>query len=426
MLLGGPPVAENAPHMSPAVLSLVALLAAIVISFASRLNVGVLAIPLAWAVGVYGGRSPEQIIGGFPASLFLTLTGVTLLFAIAESNGTIGRLAAQLASAARGRTRLLPVIMFFVACAISSSGPGAIPATALVAPLAFAMAPPAVVPPFLTALMVANGANAGNLSAVSAVGIIANSRMASVGLGGHEWKVWAANFIAHALVAAVAYVVLVRRVSADSAEAAADLPPLRTDQWSTLAIIAGWIVMVVAFEAPLGLAAFAASALLVVVQAGRDDAAIKNMPWGAILMVCGVTTLVVTAERAGGLELFTTLLARLATPGTLNGVIAFVTGAISSASSTSGVVLPTFLPTAPGLVEQVGGGDPLAVALSINIGSSLVDVSPLSTIGAICVAALSHPQLSQDLFRRMLVWGLSMTVVGALFCQFVASWLARL
>ena len=41
--------------------------------------------------------------------------------------------------------------------------------------------------------------------------------------------------------------------------------------------------------------------------------------------------------------------------------------------------------------DEVGGGDPLAVALSINVGSSLVDVSPLSTIGALCVAAAGVP-----------------------------------
>ena len=117
---------------------------------------------------------------------------------------------------------------------------------------------------------------------------------------------------------------------------------------------------------------------------------------------------------------------RLATPESVNGVIAFVTGAISSASSTSGVVLPTFLPTAPGLVQQVGGGDPLAVALSINVGSSLVDVSPLSTIGAICVAAMSNAAAARDLFRRMLLWGLSMILVGALLSQLLAGWFARL
>jgi hypothetical protein len=119
------------------------------------------------------------------------------------------------------------------------------------------------------------------------------------------------------------------------------------------------------------------------------------------------------------------LLARLSTPDTVNGVVAFVTGLISTWSSTSGVVMPAFLPTAQSLVERLGGGDPLAVALSINVGSALVDVSPLSTIGALCVAAVSDPDTSGDLFRKLLLWGLSMTVVGALLCQLVAGPLAR-
>lgn len=412
--------------MNPAVASLLALLVAIAISLASRVNVGLIAIPLAWGVGVYAGKPAETIIGGFPTSLFVTLAGVTLLFSLADANATIAQLAARLTGLAGSRARLLPPMFFLIACALSTLGPGAIPAVALVAPLALATAAPAGIPPFLTALMVANGANAGNLSPLSAVGIIANTRMASVGLGGHELKVWAANFLAHVIVAAAAYAVLVRRItSRDSA--AIDRPaPLTRPQWLTLAVVFGWIAAVLLFSAPLGLAAFAASVLLVVAGAADESAALKRMPWSAILMVCGVSMLVTTAERVGGLELFTALLAKLATPASINGVIALVTGVISSCSSTSGVVLPTFLPTAPGLVQQVGGGDPLAVALSINVGSSLVDVSPLSTIGAICVAAVSDPQTARDLFRTMLIWGLAMTLVGALLCQLFASTFARM
>lgn len=413
--------------MTPALVSLLALLTAIVVSFASRLNVGILAIPLAWAVGVYGGRAADTVLGGFPASLFVTLAGVTLLFAMAESNGTIGNLATRLTATAGGRARLLPLLVFVVACLISTCGPGAIPATALVAPLAFAMAPPSTVPPFLTALMVANGANAGNLSPLSAVGIIANSRMEAAGLGGHEWKVWAANFLAHLLVAAIAYAVLARTMRGGRDTSAPPVPtPLDRAKWLTVGVVGMWVIAVVVFSAPIGLAAFAAAALLVLLGAADEGAALQRMPWAAIVMVCGVTMLVTTAERVGGLQLFTSVLAALASPHSINGVIAFVTGAISSASSTSGVVLPTFLPTAPGLVQQVGGGDPLAVALSINVGSSLVDVSPLSTIGAICVAALSHADLARDLFRKMLIWGLSMTIVGAVLCQLFAGWLARI
>ena len=143
-------------------------------------------------------------------------------------------------------------------------------------------------------------------------------------------------------------------------------------------------------------------------------------------MVCGVSMLVALLERTGGMPLFASLLSRLATPATLDGSIAFVTGAISAWSSTSGVVIPAFLPTAPALVAQTGGGDPLAVSLSIAVGSHLVDVSPLSTLGALCIATLADPAAQRTLFRQLLTWGLSMIAVGALLCQLAAGWVARL
>jgi di/tricarboxylate transporter len=282
-------------------------------------------------------------------------------------------------------------------------------------------------PVFLTALMVGNGANAGNLSPLSAVGVIANERMRDAGLGGHEWKVFAANFLAHVLVAVVAYAFLARTLDARRGSGGlAEHDPMSRRHEVTLAIVAAWIAAVVFAGAPLGLAAFAASVLIIVSRAAEETAALKRMPWGAIIMVCGMTMLVTAAEKAGGLQLFTSLLAGLATPRTINGLIAFVTGVISTASSTSGVVLPTFLPMSPGLVTQVGGGDPLAVALSINVGSSVVDVSPLSTLGALCVTAVMDPDASRDLFRKLMVWGLSMTIVGALMCQLFAGAFARL
>jgi len=165
---------------------------------------------------------------------------------------------------------------------------------------------------------------------------------------------------------------------------------------------------------------------VIILRAADEGTAIKRMPWSAIVMVCGMTMLVTLVEKSGGMDVFTALLARLARPSTINGVIAFVTGVISTYSSTSAVVLPTFLPTVPGLVQQVGGGDPLAVALSINVGASLVDISPLSTLGALCVATIPEPEASRDLFRKLLIWGLSMSLVGAVMCQLLASAFAAL
>ena len=64
------------------------------------------------------------------------------------------------------------------------------------------------------------------------------------------------------------------------------------------------------------------------------------------------------------------------------------------------------------------------MALSINVGSALVDVSPLSTIGALCVAAVADVVVARKLFRAMLEWGVAMTLVGAVFCALFAPLLA--
>ena len=110
------------------------------------------------------------------------------------------------------------------------------------------------------------------------------------------------------------------------------------------------------------------------------------------------------------------MLAALATPGTITGVIAFVIGLISVYSSTSGVVLPAFLPTVPGLIVRLGGGDPVSIATSMNVGAHLVDLSPLSTTGALCLAGVSPAENVRSVFNKLLAWGLSMTVVGAIIC----------
>jgi di/tricarboxylate transporter len=417
--------------VSAAAASLAALLLAILLSCTSRINVGVLCIGFAWLIGTgLAGWTGEQVLGGFPLSLFVTLTGVTLLFALAEGNDTLQWLAAWLVGLAGGGSRLVPIILFLLAGLLSSIGPGAVSATALLAPLAMVIGAGAGASPVLTALMVANGANAGNLSPVSAVGVIANTKMAEAGLGPHPGKVWFANFAAHVVVGAVAYAIFSRRGTRRPTEPAPVAPSARPaltgGQWLTLGVIVVWVAGVVMWRVNVGLSAFAAAALLAACRVADETAAFRRVPWSIIIMVCGVSVLIGVLEKSGGMVLFSGLLSRLATPRSVTGVIAFVTGLISSWSSTSGVVLPAFLPAVPGLVARVGGGDPLAVALSVNVGASLVDVSPLSTIGALCVAAITDPAEARGAFRTLLLWGLSMTLVGAGLCQLFAGVLATL
>ena len=408
--------------MNLAYVSLAALVVAILVSCFTELNVGILALALAWIVGVYvGGMSLNDVISGFPVSLFLTLAGVTLLFSQAQLNGTLDRIAHRAVRLCRGNAGLIPIAFFTLACALASMGPGNVSTAALLAPMAMAAAGRAGIPAFLMIIMVGNGAQAGSLSPFAPTGIIVNGLMTKIGLPGHEWFTYWTNLVAHAVVAFGGYALfgglaLFKVGSVGPLEESEAATPLERRHVLTIVAIAVLFVGVLGFGVNVGMGAFAAAVVLAALGAADHKDAVKHMPWSVIVMMSGVTVLIALLEKTGGLDLFTAGLARLATPNTITGAIAFVTGLISVYSSTSGVVLPAFLPTIPGLIERMGGGDPLAIAASMNIGAHLVDLSPLSTTGALCIAAVASGESIRAVFNRLLAWGLSMTIVGAILC----------
>jgi Na+/H+ antiporter NhaD/arsenite permease-like protein len=296
------------------------------------------------------------------------------------------------------------------------------------------------IPAFLMAIMVGNGANAGSLSPIAPTGIIVNEIMAKSGLTGYAAENYFNNMLAHTAVAFSGYFLFggwrlfARRAPAEPAPAslgaAAASPPVALDHqpfeqkhWLTMAVIGALISSVIAFEVNVGMGAFAGAVLLTLAKAADEKKAVQHMPWRVIMMVTGVTVLIALLEKTGGMALFISMLAKASTTETVTGVTAFFTGLISIYSSTSGVVLPAFLPTVPGLVQQLGGGDPLAIASSMNVGGHLVDVSPLSTIGALCLACAPATEDARSLFNKLMAWGLSMCVVGALVCWVFFGWL---
>jgi di/tricarboxylate transporter len=411
--------------MTLAWLSLGALAIAMIVSCTTQLNVGVLALALAWLVGVYfGGMRLEQVAAGFPVQLFLTLAGVTLLFTQAQLNGTLDRIAHAAVRICRGNAGLIPVMFFLLGCAIASVGPGNVSTAAMLAPMAMSVAARASIPPFLMAIMVGNGANSGALSPFAPTGIIVNGLMARNGLPGLEWRTFIYNFAAHVLVAFSGYALFggLKLFSAGRADADEVLDGTPTTfqrrHWITTGVILLVILGVVVGKANVGMCAFLGAVILVLSGSADDGEAVKKMPWRVIVMVCGVTVLIALVERTQGIDLMVSLVARVASAQTVTGVIAFFTGIVSVYSSTSGVVLPAFLPLVPGLAAQLPGASPVAIATAMNVGGHLVDVSPLSTLGALCLAG-APPDDSRALFNKLLAWGLSMAVVGAILCYLI-------
>ena len=417
--------------MDAATLSLGALLIAIIVSCTIRLHVGFLAISLAWIVGVYiDDMTAREVMAGFPTRLFLTLAGVTLLFSQAQANGTLDLIAHRAVRLCKGNVGVMPLMFFVLSFVLSSIGPGSIASTALMAPMGMAVAGQVGIPAFWMAIMIGHGGNAAALSPFAPAGIIVNGIMDDIGLGGYETATYLNNAMAHTVIVFGAYFLsggwrLLGRyhegaLVVPTREGGSTTPgEFEQKHWLTIAIIGALLTGVILFDVDVGLGAFAGAIVLALLKAGDESEAINLMPWRVIMMVCGVTVLISVLEETGGLALFTRLLADISTANSVTAVMAFTTGFISIYSSTSGVVLPAFLPTVPDLAQQVGGVAPLAIASSMNIGAHLVDVSALSTLGALCMAAAPKHEDSRKLFNKLMVWGLSMSVVGAATCWFL-------
>ncbi|MGA3174294.1 MAG: SLC13 family permease [Syntrophorhabdales bacterium] len=413
--------------MSVPMMSLIALLIAIVISCTTSLNIGTLAIGLSLVVGYYmGGVKMIEIIKGYPTNLFLLLAGTTYLFSIAQANGTLEKISKYAVKAVRGNIALLPVVLFFLAFGLSSMGPGQITISALLAGPAMMLAEEVGIPPLLMALVVGNGALAGSMSPIAPPGIIATAILKNMGVTGVTFTLWMNMLICQSVVSLLAYLLfgglkLLRSRDKGQQDMLKNLEvaPFTMAQVATIAGIAVLIVGAIFFKVDIGFGAFLIGAVLSLFKAVDEGKAIKGMPWGTILMVTGVTVLVELMSKVGGLSLFAELMAKMSNSYTVTMVAGFWAGLVSAYASTTGVILPAFLPMAPNLLKLVGGTDLLALVSSIIVCGFLVDLSPLSTIGAVFIANAGPSADKQRLFRNMLIWGLSMSVVGAL-----VSWLA--
>lgn len=418
-----------------ALASIIALAIVVLISCFKEMNVGILGIASALLVGiVFSGMKVAAIFKGWPVGLFMILIGVTFMFACAQVNGTMEKFSAYAVRLAKGNTALIPVILFVLITLITTIGPGNIAATALMAPVAMAIAGRIGVPAFAMTLLVVGAANGAAFSPFAPTGIVSNGIIAkmapSLGIAPEQlnslaWKVHFNSEIAQGIVNFGGFFLLggwawMRKqrgaASLNIDEIAPKPEPFTGKQWATLAGIAALVLSVIFLKWDVGAVAFGIGSIFMLFGIADDAKAVKVMPWGVIVMVCGMSVLIDIMDQAGGLNALVKMIAVVSNPTTVNGVLGFITGLISAYSSSSGVVMPMFLPMVPGIIQQIGGGNPVALISSINIGSHLVDTSPLSTLGALCIACAAEHEDKAKLFRNLMLWGLSMSVVGAVVC----------
>ena len=405
-------------------LSLTILITVIALSCFTKVNPGLLSLGLAWALGRYGAHMTiEEIAAGFPSYLFIVLVGVTYLFGLAKHNGTLEKLAQAALQLVKNNSLRSPLLFFLIAAALSTAGAGNIGAVALLAPVAMAVAWETGIGAFFMTIVLVCGANAGTFSPFALTGIIANGLISKLGITMNPWtQVYLPNFFAEALLALLSYFIFYRRLKNSKKH----MPIIKSQsipsnhQWThhqklTLTAIILLIAGTVFFKIDIGFLALLLACSLMLLGTGDEKETLKQIPWSTILMVCGINTLIVILENLGGIGLLTNMLAKVSTPQNVTAVTALTTGVISAFSSSSGVVMPTFIPLVPELITKIGGGNATAIISSINVGAHLVDISPLSSLGALCIASAIHED-REKLFRNLLAFGLSMALGGALIC----------
>lgn len=406
-----------------ATLSLIALVVVVVISCVNqRLNPGLLALLAAVIIGFFVGEmSIHSLILFFPSSLFLLLISMSLVFGTAQVNGTLEKVTQRAVYLIKGRYLLLPVLIFILAFLLSSLGPGNIVATAILAPMAMVLAKKHKISEVLIAIMLCTGANAGAFSPFAPTGVVTIGLLEQISVSTNLiWTVFIAAAVLQSTSALFAYIIFLMRVKKrgtvmtvqQEAKSVVSIEPFSARQKLTLILIVVLLLGVLVAKLPLILMALLVAVAMFLFNLSEEEKVIHTIPWSTILMVSGIAVLIGLMEKTGGLDLATNFIASVTSSQFISGALAFVSGLVSAYSSSSGVVLPAFLPLIPGLALKMNITDIVPMIIAVAVGSHMVDVSPLSTLGALSIAAVEQKSSRDRMFKYLMIWGMSMSVVA--------------
>jgi di/tricarboxylate transporter len=447
--------------MTPHLISIYGLAAMFVVATIWPINMGVLAFVGAFLVGtLMAGQTSKEIIAGFPGGLFLTLVGITWLFALAQNNGTIDWLVRMAVRAVKGRIAAIPWIMFGISAMLTAVGAVSPGAVAIVAPIALGFAFRYHISPMLMGMMVVHGAQAGGFSPISIYGGITNGVVAKAGLPLNEMATFAASFFVNAGVALILFMVLggrklmamrsdgpvtvnvphieiarpatgpqifgdseaealSRRIGAEGGGSSNKLvaeveegnePEGTLYQIFTLGGLVALAVLVLAFNLDIGFVALTIGLALALWAPTMQKRAMAQVAWPEIMLITGVSTYVAVLEHMGTIDFVGDSVAGMASP-LLAALVLFFVGAVVSAFASSTAVLGSLIPLAVPFLQAGTGVSAIGFIAGMAVASTIVDVSPFSTNGALVLANATGVD-KQAFFRKLLGYGALVTVVA--------------
>lgn len=449
--------------MSSHWISIYALVGMFVLATVLPINMGVIAFVGAFLVGtLVAGMNAKAIMGGFPADLFLTLVGITYLFALAQNNGTIDWLVRLAVRAVRGRIAAIPWIMFLIAALLTAVGAVSPAAVAIIAPIALGFAARYGINPLLMGLMVVHGAQGGGFSPISIYGGITNKIVAKAGLPLNEIATMLASLGVNLSVSLLLFFLMggmklmrqranadgsapvvpraahgqsgaqvygdaegesfpeERRTAARAENSLMESAPAEAANSGSgayrIATVAGLLALAVLtlfFKQDIGFVSITIGLVLTLMAPNLQKRALGQVSWPEIMLIVGVSTYVGVMDKMGTIDFVGHSVAGLTSPMVAALLLCFV-GAVVSAFASSTAVLGSLIPLAVPFLQGdtgVGGVSAIGFIAAMAVSSTIVDVSPFSTNGALVLA--NAKGVDRDVFfRQLMVYGAIVTLAA--------------
>jgi hypothetical protein len=276
--------------------------------------------------------------------------------------------------------------------------------------------------PILLAPLTVLGSAAGGISPIAPTGIIGITLSAAQGIKGIDMPYFYNSLMAETIWAIILYLALGgHKLKTEKILKQSDLPPFNKNQIITSAGVVAMVLIVLVTKANVGLVAFLVGVVLLLLKVADERKSISCIPWGTLVLVCGVGVLMNLAIKLKGIELLAKFLSTLMTENTASFIIGLTAGIMSWFSSTSGVVMPTLIPTVSSLMTAVGGNvSALDLVSAITMSAHTAGTSPASTGGALAMAAYAAnahitPEQQNKMFIQMfIVAACGVAVVSAL------------
>jgi di/tricarboxylate transporter len=451
--------------MSAPVLSIIILAVMFLLATVLPLNMGALAFVGAFLLGsVVLGMSTSDILANFPGGLFLTIVGVTYLFAIAQNNGTIDLLVRGAVRMVGSKVALIPWVMFAITAVITAVGALSPAAVAIIAPIALSFAAKHKINPLMMGMMVIHGAQAGGFSPIAVYGVTVNGIIAKTDLEASPMAIFLASFVFNLAIAVVLFIVLggskllstktgrlveqaaeTRMAVSVGARAAgvtlqgsgSDISPSGVTSKGTsgsatassnagaadangaratvpqLVTIAGLIALAVislGFKVDVGFVSITIAMVLALVSPAAQKGAINKISWSTVLLICGMLTFVGVLEEAGTIKFVSDGVAHLGMPLLAALLICYI-GAVVSAFASSTAILAALIPLAVPFLStgEIGA---VGVIAALAVAATIVDVSPFSTNGALVLANAPEDVDKDKFYKQILAYSGVVVIAG--------------